>query len=85
MYSSPIQNIFQVHENVICRYCTSKTRLVEADHRQVAQTSAKLTPGQSNHGKTQNATAPELGPVGLWSLLSSTFSGSDSIIIEETF
>ena len=82
MYSSPIQNI--VHENVICRYCTSKTRLVEADHRQVAQTSAKLTPGQSN-GKTQNATTPELGPVGLWSLLSSTFSGSDSIIIEETF
>ena len=34
--------------------------------RQVAQTSAKLTPGQSNSGETKamEATTPELGPVG---------------------
>ena len=29
------------------------------------------------------ATTPELGPVGLWSLKSSTFSSSDSIVVEE--
>ena len=29
------------------------------------------------------ATTPELGPVGLWSPKSSTFSGSDSIVVEE--
>ena len=34
--------------------------------RQVAQTSTKLTPGQSNPGetKTEEATTPELRPVG---------------------
>ena len=31
------------------------------------------------------ATTPELGPVDLWSPKSSTFSGSDSVIVEETF
>ena len=29
------------------------------------------------------ATTPELGHVGLWSPKSSTFSGSDSIVVEE--
>ena len=55
--------------------------------RQVAQTSAKLTPGQSNPGETKSteATTPELGPVGLWSPKSCTFSGSDSIVVEEAF
>ena len=53
--------------------------------RQVAQTSAKLIPGQSNLEETKiiQATAPELGPVGLWSPKSSAFSGSDSIVVEE--
>ena len=53
--------------------------------RQVAQTSAKLTPGQSNPGetKTMEATTPELGPVHFWSPKSSSFSGSDSIVVEE--
>ena len=53
--------------------------------RQVTQISAKLIPGQSNLEKTKSiqATAPELGPVGLWSPKSSTFSGSDSIVVEE--
>ena len=52
---------------------------------QVAQTSAKLTPGQSNPGetKTTEATTPELGPVRFWSPKSSSFSGSDSIVVEE--
>ena len=52
--------------------------------RQVAQTSAKLTPGQSNPGetKTMEATIPELGPVRFWSPKSSSFSGSDSIVVE---
>ena len=62
-----------------------KTRLVGADHKghlwQVAQTSAKLTPGET---KSIEATTPELGPVGLWSSKSSTFSSSDSIVVEET-
>ena len=29
------------------------------------------------------ATTPELGPVGFWSQKSSSFSGSDSIVVEE--
>ena len=29
------------------------------------------------------ATTPELGPVGFWSPKSSSFSGSDSIVVEE--
>ena len=51
----------------------------------VAQTLAKLTPGQSNSGetKTMEASTPELGPVGFWSPKSSSFSGSDSIVVEE--
>ena len=51
----------------------------------VAQTSAKLTPGQSNPGetKTKEDTTPELGPVGFWSPKSSSFSSSDSIVVEE--
>ena len=62
----------------------------QTDHidpsRQVAQTSAKLIPGQSNLEETISiqATAPKVGPVGLWSPKSSTFSGSDSIVAEET-
>ena len=30
------------------------------------------------------ATTPELGPVGFWSPKSSSFSGSESIVVEET-
>ena len=50
-----------------------------------AQTLAKLTPGQFNHGEsiTKEATTPELDPVGFWSPKSSSFSGSDSIVVEE--
>ena len=53
--------------------------------RQVTQSSAKLTPGQSNPGetKTMEATTPELGPVRFWSPKSSSFSGSDSVVVEE--
>ena len=53
--------------------------------RQVAQTSAKRIPGQSNLEETNSiqASFPELGPVGLWSPKSSIFSGSDSIVVEE--
>ena len=44
-----------------------------------------MTPQQSNPGetKTKEATTPELGPVGFWSPNSSSFSGSDSIVVEE--
>ena len=37
--------------------------------RQVAQTSAKLIPGQSNREENsiEGTTPPELGPVGIWS------------------
>ena len=51
----------------------------------MAQTSAKLTPGQSNPGETKTieATTLELGPVSFWSPKSSSFSGSDSIVVEE--
>ena len=53
--------------------------------RQVAQTSAKLIPRQSNLEETNSiqATTPELGPVGIWSPKSSIFNGSDSIVVEE--
>ena len=50
--------------------------------RQVAQSSAKLTPGQWET-KTMEATTPELGPVRFWSPKSSFFSGRDSIVVEE--
>ena len=40
----------------------------------------KLTPG---HTKTMEATTPELGPIRFWSPKSSSFSGSDSIVVEE--
>ena len=48
-------------------------------------TSAKLTPGQSNPGETitMEVTTPELGPVRFWSPKSSSFSGSDSFVVEE--
>ena len=47
--------------------------------------STNFTPGHSNPGetKTMEATTPELGPVRFWSLKSSSFSGSDSIVVEE--
>ena len=53
--------------------------------RHVAQSSAKLNPGQSNREETKSIqdTTPELGPVGIWSPKSSTFNGSDSIVVEE--
>ena len=42
------------------------TRLPHVTPQQVAQTSTKLTPGQSNPGetKTEEATTPELRPIG---------------------
>ena len=45
----------------------------------------KLTPGHSNPGetKTMEVTTPELGPVRFWSPKSSSFSGRDSIVVEE--
>ena len=47
--------------------------------------STNLTPGQSNPGetKTMESTTLELGPVRFWSPKSSSFSGSDSIVVEE--
>ena len=54
--------------------------------RQVAQTSAKFSPRQSNTGETKSieATAPELGTIYFWSSKSSTFSGSGSNVGEGT-
>ena len=51
----------------------------------IAQILTKLTPGHSNPGetKTMEATTPELGPVRFWSPKSSSFSGSDFIVVEE--
>ena len=34
-------------------------------------------------GDQMEATTPELGPVGFWSPKSRSFSGSDSIVVEE--
>ena len=61
--------IFEVRENVVSRHCTSQTR------------PPQVTPQTSR----LEAITPELGPVGLWSPKSSTFSGSDSIVVEESF
>ena len=49
---------------------------------QVAQTSAKLTPRQSNPGD-QKYRSYYSGPVGLWSPKSSTFSSSNSNVSSE--
>ena len=38
---------------------------------------------QSWGDQTMEATTPELGPVHFWSPKSSSFSGSDSIVVEE--
>ena len=43
----------------------------------------KLTEDKAIIIKTMEATTPELGPVGFWSPKSSSFSGSDSIVVEE--
>ena len=61
------------------------TRLPQVTPQTSSKTSVKLTPGQSNPGetKTMEAATPELGPVGFWSPKSSSFSGSDSIVLEE--
>ena len=44
----------------------------------------KLTEDKAIIIKTMEATTPELGPVGFYSPKSSFFSGSDSIVVEET-
>ena len=76
---------FQAHENKTLDVALQWPGYHKWHLRQVAQTSAKLTPGQSNPGetKTMEATTPELGPVSFWSPKSSSFSGSDSIVVEE--
>ena len=43
----------------------------------------KITEDKAIIIKTMEATTPELGPVGFWSPKSSSFSGSDSIVVEE--
>ena len=43
----------------------------------------KLTEDKAIIIKTMEATTPEIGPVGFWSPKSSSFSGSDSIVVEE--
>ena len=43
----------------------------------------KLTEDKEITIKTMEATTPELGPVGFWSPKSSSFSGSDSIVVQE--
>ena len=68
----------QVHENLAPNIALQWPGYHKWHLRQVAQTSAELTPGQS-----MEATPPELGPVDFWSLKSSSFSGSDSIVVEE--
>ena len=76
---------FQVYENLTPEIALQWPGYHKWHLRQVAQTSAKLTPGQSNPGetKTMEATIPELGPVHFWSPKSSFFSGSNSIVVEE--
>ena len=83
-----VSNLFkncQVHEKVKQIIANQRPGYHKWHLRQVAQTSAKLTSGQSNPGetKTKEATAPELGPVSFWSPTPSSFSGSDSIVVEE--
>ena len=43
----------------------------------------KLTEDKAIIIKNMEATTPEVGPVGFWSPKSSSFSGSDSIVVEE--
>ena len=78
--------MLEVRENVISiYYCTSKTWLPQVTSQTSSTNfSQKLTPRQSNPGETKSmeATTPELGLDGLWSPKSSTFSGSNSIVLE---
>ena len=76
---------FHTHENTTPYIAPQRPGYHKWHLRRVAQTSAKLTPGQSNPGetKTVEATTPELGPVGFLSPKSSSFSGSTSIVVEE--
>ena len=73
------------HENVTLDIALQIPGYHKWHLRQVAQTSAKPTPGQSNPGETKSmeATTPELGPVAFWSPKSSSFSGSESIVVEK--
>ena len=43
----------------------------------------KLTEDKAIIIEIMEATTPELGPVGFWSPKSSSFSGSNSIVVEE--
>ena len=76
---------FQVHENLTPDIALQWPGYHKWHLRQVAQTSTKLIPGQSNplETKTMEATTPELGPVRFWSPKSSPLCGSDSIVVEE--
>ena len=80
-----VEKKIQVYENLTPDIALQWPGYHKWHLRQVAQTSAKLTPGQSNPGetKTMEATTPELGPVRFWSSKSRSFSGSDSIVVEE--
>ena len=80
-----VEKYIQVYENLTPDIALQWPGYHKWHLRQVAQTSTKLTPGQSNPGetKTMEATTPELGPVRFWSPKSSSFSGSDSIVVEE--
>ena len=76
---------FQIHENLTPDIALQWPGYHKWHLTQVAQTSTKLIPGQSNplETKTREATTPELGPVRFWSPQSSSFSRSDSIEVEE--
>ena len=73
---------FQVHENVTTSYCTSKTRLPQVTP-QTSSTNFSQTHSWAGETKSMEASIPELDPVGFWSPKSSSFSGSDSIVVEE--
>ena len=50
---------------------------------QTNSTNFSQTHSNPEETKTKEATTPELGPVGFWSPKSSSFNGSDSIVVEE--
>ena len=86
MCSTIVQKNVQAHENKTLDIALQCPGYHRWHLRQVVLTNFSQTHSwalQSWEDKTMEATTPELGPVCFWSPKSSSFSGSDSIVVEE--
>ena len=70
----------KVPEKVVSKY---NYLPIQSERRVSCVKKKQLTEDKAIIIKTMEATTPELGPVGFWCPKSSSFSGSDSIVVEE--